>query len=41
MEKDLAQTVRRRNAVMFQRAIDFELPDQGRLTYNFPYETRE
>jgi len=33
--------VRRRNAVMFQRAIDFELPEQGRLTYNFPYETRE
>jgi hypothetical protein len=21
--------------------IDFELPEQGGLTYNFPYETRE
>ena len=41
MEKDLAPAVRRRNADMFQRVIDFELPERGGLTYNFPYETRE
>jgi hypothetical protein len=41
MEKDLATAVRRRSAVVFQRMVDFELPEQGRLTYNFPYETRE
>jgi len=41
MEKDLAPAVRRRNAVIFQRLIEFELPEQDGLTYNFPYETRE